>query len=100
MASINRLYHVATMKYDAVKRFNDNMASQQGNMGKWQETDTKFGWWLLDTLHLDFWSLPPLTTVGGLRALMVALLRRDTVETAVRSSMTGWPSQSNWPGFG
>ena len=54
MASINRLYHVATMKYDAVKRFNDNMASQQGNMGKWQETDTKFGWWLLDTLHLDF----------------------------------------------
>ena len=49
MASINSLYHIATMRYDAVKRAVDTEAAGKGNLGKWQETDTKFGWWLLDT---------------------------------------------------
>ena len=88
------------MKYDAVKRFNDNLASQQGNMGKWQDIDTKFGWWLIDTLRLDFLSLPHLTTAGGLRAHMVTLLLLDTAVTMARSFTTGWPFHSTLPGLG
>ena len=54
MTLLNDLAHAATTHFDRAKETLRREVHYHGVLLKWQEVEPSFGWWLLDTLHLDF----------------------------------------------
>ena len=51
---INDLARLAYLNFDAAKRALEREKQATGLSQRWQETDSTFGWWLIEKLGLDF----------------------------------------------